>query len=347
MILLPNCQCCGCSGECCREITYGYMDTVPPGKWYDECPEVGNCASGGGAIEGDCAGDVIEGHIIERFCKASIEGSEIRAILRDGSAIDDFGTIAGIDTSESCGVLGRISGDHDITAELEFEDDGAYLLAKVPIRIENAQVGGPMGAAGVVICWCCVDPADPPPDGEVCPCCAGPPPPPPGPCGESCSDIDISEPTPEYSNYRTDPCRIGTYADYKLACGRVAFSFFATGATIASNYPDLGIPEELYGCVFLWLGTQCSTVDFAEGQDTEENCCVVSTYTVVNRVYVYRWIADDCLWRTYTQGKYVETIQNGDPLAIGGCDAEFPAPRECTALCPQSHEAASCCNPLP
>lgn len=339
--------CCGCSEECCRTVEYSYGDTVPPGKWWDECPNTGNCASGSGAIEGDCAGDVLEGYIVERFCKASIEGLEIRAILRSGSALDDFGEVAGIATDERCGLLGVISGDHDITAELEFEDDGSYLRAKVPFRAENSQIGGPYGVARVVICWCCVDPEDPPPEGEVCPCCAGPPPPPPGPCGESCGDIDLVEPTPEQFNERTDPCRNQTYSDYRSPCWRVAFSFFASGATIASNYPDLGIPEEVYGCTFLWLGTTCSTFDFAVGQDTAENCCVVSTYTQVLRVYVYRWNADDCLWRLYTQGKYVETIQNGDPLAIGGCDAAFPAPRECSLTCPQTHDAESCCNPLP
>ena len=349
MILLPECECCACTGDCCRERIYSYSDTEPPGKWYDECPEVGNCSDGEGAVVGDCAGDILEGFIVERFCKASTEGLEIRAILRGGSALDDYGEIAGIETTEACGLLGYIAGDHDITSSLEFEDDGAYWRVKVPFIARNSEtLGGPYGASRVVICWCCVDPADPPPEGEVCPCCAGPPPPPPGPCGESCGDVDgMTEPTPEYSNYRNDSCRFNTYADYNLPCSRVAFSYFASGATIAASYPDLGIPEELYGCVFLWLGTTCSTVDFAEGQDTEANCCVVSTYTQVNRVYVYRWNAEDCLWRVYTQGRYVETIQNGDPLAIGGCDAAFPAPRECDERCPQSQEAASCCNPLP
>jgi hypothetical protein len=182
MILLPNCTCCGCSEECCRTRSYYYDDTVPPGKWWDECPGIGNCDEGAGAELGDCAGEVIEGHIVERFCKASIEGKEVRAYLRENSAIDDFGTIAGIDTTQVCGVLGIIEADHDITAEVEWEDDGLYMLAKVPIRMENSQLGGPLGAAGVVICWCCIDPEDPPPEGEICPCCAGPPPPPPDAC---------------------------------------------------------------------------------------------------------------------------------------------------------------------
>jgi hypothetical protein len=182
MILLPNCTCCGCSEECCRTRSYYYDDTVPPGKWWDECPGIGNCDEGAGAELGDCAGEVIEGHIVERFCKASIEGKEVRAYLRENSTIDDFGTIAGIDTTQVCGVLGIIEADHDITAEVEWEDDGLYMLAKVPIRMENSQLGGPLGAAGVVICWCCIDPEDPPPEGEICPCCAGPPPPPPDVC---------------------------------------------------------------------------------------------------------------------------------------------------------------------
>jgi hypothetical protein len=182
MVLLPGCTCCGCSEECCRTRYYGYYDTEPPGKWYDECPNVGNCTEGDGAVLGDCANEVIEGYIVERFCKQSIEGKDIHAVLREGSALDDYGTIAGIDTGESCGLLGYIDADHDITDELEFEDDGTYLLAKVPIRMVNSQLGGPIGAAPVIICWCCVDPEDPPTPPAICPCCDGPPPPPPDKC---------------------------------------------------------------------------------------------------------------------------------------------------------------------
>jgi hypothetical protein len=163
-------------------VTYGYYDTEPPGKWYDECPNVGNCTDGEGAVLGDCAGDVIEGYIVERFCKQSIEGKEVRAYLRANSAIDDFGTIAGIDTTQVCGILGIIEADHDITDEVEWENDGAYTLAKVPFRAENSQLGGPLGAAGVFICWCCIDPEDPPTPPDICPCCEGPPPPPPDKC---------------------------------------------------------------------------------------------------------------------------------------------------------------------
>ena len=192
MVILPGCLCCGCSENCCRTVTYGYMDTEPPGKWYDECPGVGNCLTGSSAIVGDCAGDVIEGYIVERFCKQSIEGKDIHAYLRMNSAIDDFGTIAGVNTDVACGRLGVITADHDITAELEFEDDGAYLIAKVPFLAENGQVGGPFGAAGVVICWCCVDPEDPPPEGESCPCCDVSPPDPP-PLKYDCVDGECIE----------------------------------------------------------------------------------------------------------------------------------------------------------
>ena len=182
MVLLPGCACCGCSEDCCRTKTYSYKDTEPPGKWWDECPKIGNCASGDAAVVGDCAGNVIQGYIVERFCKQSIEGKEIHAYLRKNSTIDDFGTIAGIDTVNQCGILGIINADHNITDELQFVDDGAYLIAKVPFRAENSQIGGPVGASNVVICWCCVDPNQPPAEGGVCLCCAGPPPPPPPSC---------------------------------------------------------------------------------------------------------------------------------------------------------------------
>jgi hypothetical protein len=338
--------CCGCSEECCRERTYSYMDTEPPGKWYDECPEVGNCASGSGAIEGDCAGDVLEGYIVERFCKASVEGLEIRAILRSGSALDDFGEVAGIATDERCGLLGVISGDHDITAELEFEDDGAYLRAKVPFRAENSQLGGPYGVARVVICWCCVDPADPPPTGEVCPCCAGPPPPPPPFC-EPCGTADDLSASTTASNERTDTCRSGTYSDSVTTCDKAGFSYTRSGSYIRSIYPDLGIDEEYDDCDILWLVAYCTTTDFANGQDDNENCCTVSRATTVYRNHFYRWVADECLWRLLAQNKEVVTDEFGDPLAVGGCSATMPAVRECSSTCEQTQLADSCCNPFP
>lgn len=65
MVMLPGCSCCGCSEECCRTKTYSYNDTEPKGKWYDECPQVGQC----GGAAGSCANAVLEGFIIERFCK--------------------------------------------------------------------------------------------------------------------------------------------------------------------------------------------------------------------------------------------------------------------------------------
>lgn len=186
MVLLPGCACCGCSENCCRTKTYSYMDTEPKGKWYDECPDVGQC----GGAAGSCANAVLEGFIIERFCKPSVEGKIIKAKLRENSAIDDFGSVAGIDTDVSCGRLGRITADHDITDELVIEDDpddSTYLLAKVPFRAVNANHGGPYGIAGVTICWCCIEEGDPP-----CSCCVTPPPPPP-PLKYGCVDGECVE----------------------------------------------------------------------------------------------------------------------------------------------------------
>jgi len=183
MIMLPNCACC-CK-PCCRTVSYSYDDSVPPAKWYDECPGIGGC--GEGQPVGDCAGQVLEGHLIERFCKVVVGESEIRAKLLDGSALDDFGTIAGVATTTVCGQLGFIQGDHDITDEIEIitdPHDDAYWLAKVPFRATNAQVGGPYGVAQVRICWCCKDPESE----EECDCCAVPPPPPPPPCNPPCVD---------------------------------------------------------------------------------------------------------------------------------------------------------------
>jgi hypothetical protein len=349
MILLPNCGCCACSDECCRQRVYGYFDTVPPGKWYDECPDVGNCQPPeSGGIVGSCAEDILDGFIIERFCKASLGNKEIHAILRNGSALDDYGEIAGIETTFQCGALGRIEGDHDITEELEFEDDGAYIIAKVPfIARNNPRLGGPYGAAWVSICWCCIDPEDPPPEGEICPCCGTiDPPPPPSPCSP-CGEVD-DPPTSAgtYTNYQTDPCRNMTFADYTLSCGPATYAHLTLGAFIAVNLPDFGIPEELLNCTFLLLVTHCTTTDFAVGQDTESNCCTVSTYTSIYRYYAYLWNKEDCLWRLWSQLKYVEVIQNGDPLAIGGCDAAFPPSRQCNEICPQSYDAEACCNPF-
>lgn len=183
MILLPNCACC-CK-PCCRTVLYSYADTDPPAPWYDSCPTIGGC--GENAPVGSCAGQVLEGHILERFCKVVVGDSEIRAKLLDGSTLDDYGVIAGVSTDVSCGRLGVIIGDHDITDDIEIitdPDDDGYWLAKVPFAATNAQVGGPYGVAQVRICWCCKDPESE----EECECCATPPPPPPPPCFPPCED---------------------------------------------------------------------------------------------------------------------------------------------------------------
>ena len=181
-----TCSCCGCGEDCCRTETYSYMDTEPKGKWYDECPNVGNC----NGRTGSCGNAVLEGFIVERFCKASIEGKQVKAKLRANSAIDDFGSVAGIETDQYCGRLGVISGDHDITGSLVIEDDpddSNYKRYKVPFRAVNANHGGPYGLAGVVICWCCIEQDDPP-----CSCCNTPPPPPP-PLKYGCVDGECVE----------------------------------------------------------------------------------------------------------------------------------------------------------
>ena len=158
--------CCCCNKECCQTVSYSYMDTEPKGKWYDECPTVGLC----GGAAGSCANAVLEGFIIERFCKSSVQGKQIKATLRKNSTIDDFGSVAGIATDEyTCGQLGKFTSDHDITEEVVFEDDPddpLFLLAKVAFTATNANHGGPYGLSAVRICWCCIEEGDPP-----CACC--------------------------------------------------------------------------------------------------------------------------------------------------------------------------------
>lgn len=145
------CPCCQCS--CHRTVTYSYYDSVPPGKYYTECPKVGKCD---GTDTGDCAGDVLEGFIVERFKKSCVRGSTIRAKLKAGSYVDDYGTIGGVSTTNNCGALGAINEDHDISDQVVIEDDGDYVKAKIPISITNDEyLGGPHGLASVTICWCC------------------------------------------------------------------------------------------------------------------------------------------------------------------------------------------------
>lgn len=183
MVLFPVCKCC-CQ-PCCRTVVYSYADTEPPGAWYDDCPNLGGCGSGD--PPGSCAGEVLEGHILERFCKTVVGQDQIRAKLLADSALDDYGVIAGVATSQVCGQLGLITGDHDITDEIEVitdPDNDGYWLAKVPFTATNSQLGGPYGVAWVRICWCCADPESE----EECECCASPPPPPPPPCFPPCED---------------------------------------------------------------------------------------------------------------------------------------------------------------
>ena len=159
------CVSCDCPGVCDRTICYSYKDSVPPGRWYDECPQVGDCNQ----QVGDCAGDVLNGHIVQKLEKSCFDaepvpGETLFAILKSGSTLDDYGTIAGVATNVQCGVLGRIDGDHDVTDQIDLSEDGCYYVAKLPISVTNSPtLGGPHGLANVCIEWKCT-----PPDGYCC-----------------------------------------------------------------------------------------------------------------------------------------------------------------------------------
>lgn len=163
------CPCCQCS--CNRTITYGNADSVPPGKTFTDCPQVGQC---GGPL-GDCAGETLDGFIVERFRKSCVGGSTIRAKLKAGSTVDNYGSVGSASTSSTCGILNSFPEDVDLTDDVVTEDDGDFIKAKIPISITNDDTGGPNGLAGVTICWCCDTGSDcntcfPPP--PVC-CCDG------------------------------------------------------------------------------------------------------------------------------------------------------------------------------
>lgn len=163
------CPCCQCS--CNRTITYGNADSVPPGKTFTDCPQVGQC---GGTL-GDCAGETLDGFIVERFRKSCVGGSTIRAKLKAGSTVDNYGSVGSASTASTCGVLNSFPEDVDLTDDVVTEDDGDFIKAKIPISITNDDTGGPNGLAGVTICWCCDTGGDcntcfPPP--PVC-CCDG------------------------------------------------------------------------------------------------------------------------------------------------------------------------------
>ena len=163
------CPCCAC--VCDKTVTYSYYDSEPPGKFYAECPNIGACD---GTSTGDCAGEILEGFIVERFRKSCVGTKTIRAKLLAGSTVDDYGTIGGVSTTNVCGVLGSIAGDHDVTDEVVIEDDGDFIKAKIPISITNDEyLGGPHGLSSVTICWCCEEE-----DASGCACF----PPPPGCC---------------------------------------------------------------------------------------------------------------------------------------------------------------------
>jgi len=157
------CPCCQCS--CNRTITYGNADSVPPGKTWADCPQVGQC---GGTL-GDCAGNVLEGFIVERFRKSCVGDSQIRAKLKAGSTVDNYGSVGSASTPSTCGVLNSFTEDYDLTDDVVTEDDGDFIKAKIPISITNDDTGGPNGLASVTICWCCNT-------GSDCNTCFPPPP---------------------------------------------------------------------------------------------------------------------------------------------------------------------------
>lgn len=339
MIMLPGCACCGCSESCCRTRVYSYADTTPPGKWYDECPGVGGCSEDGKI--GDCADVVIDGFIIERFCKQSTNGKEIRAKLLSGSSLDDFGEIAGIKTTKSCGTLGYITGDHYITSEIVVEDDpddSQYVLAKVPITATNSPtLGGPCGAASVRICWCCATEGSPP-----CDCC-GEIPPPNGCCcingnmsygvesaaecadlgGDwfpTCPELPLCDPGCGYREYCSDEeCVLPTVT--------VSYCGLTVSENSASGPPESATPFSsggAFGGYHYGLGLGESGLTLNPGYKLILRCNSICIETVV-------YIAIESASRTYR----CQSCINSGSVAVCELISESPAGEGLALPCPE------------
>jgi len=154
-----SCPCCkGCATHI---ITYSYTnaslpgvhnDSDPPGQYFGPCPKAGVCQ--GEQPERSCCGGTIDGFIRSNdfapCCKRPT------ATVFAGSRIDDYGSIAGVATAETCGILNAIATTFTTTPEIVEGDGGVYL--KLPVKVTNSpQLCGPYGLAGVTVSWGWID----------------------------------------------------------------------------------------------------------------------------------------------------------------------------------------------
>lgn len=141
-----------CCSTCSVTITYSYKDTDPPGKLYDECPDVGAC---GGDFPRSCRDASISGWLSAVLPKACMTETAIAgATLFAGSHCDDYGTIGGIDSTNNCGFPGYWTADYELDVTVEDDTEPCFVRLTVPFTVHNNyELGGPYGMQSVTIRW--------------------------------------------------------------------------------------------------------------------------------------------------------------------------------------------------
>ena len=150
------CECCEPPPECCEQIlSYHYESSEPPGKMYDQCPDVSADCSGTSA---SCCGESVSGYIrsgnFPNACKLG-EGKSPKALIHAGARIDNTGSIGGVvfEPRGICPSLFSVLGN-DVTVDAEIVDsgDGTFYL-KIPFSAANDASCGPYGIVSALVKW--------------------------------------------------------------------------------------------------------------------------------------------------------------------------------------------------
>ena len=158
--------CCETQGPCSYEMYFTYIadnpepyptewmaDSVPPGKWEDECPTAGVCPPNAQPPGRSCCDEVLTAKLYSLPFGPHCTGTP-KATIYAGAAVDDYGTIGGVATTVQCGVLGVIQQDTTVTAEVEDAPDAGVGFVRLWVELvatNSPDLCGPYGAAGIYI----------------------------------------------------------------------------------------------------------------------------------------------------------------------------------------------------
>ena len=140
------CPPCGIESAYDQYKHYSYADSIPRGKYFDECPN--RCTAIPNCSEGSCCGESIRGFIYSDPFEVPLFKNHVFATILGGSTIDDIGSVGGITfTPGQFPLESSLENDTKVIPEIF----GNQL--RLPFIAINGGACGPYGLSSVGIHW--------------------------------------------------------------------------------------------------------------------------------------------------------------------------------------------------